>query len=435
MDDPTRKIRLLAEGLGTPSLKAQMAAAGLTGMSDILRQASTAKTLLEQSGLSRTVLDVQAAAKGFDTSSLAANKALRDAISGHSAAAEISRALGSAHTSIVQMAHAAYGPISDMKRMTLYNQDLFESFRLRQQAIESLGIIHPDLSQVSQIAKTIAGIIKPHEQAFAQLDGWKRDLAYRMGTISSAWALADDLEFSGMAFGELTRLGATVRFDAPFSEVTDEYVIDELGHLVVVDDNADEETRETAYSDAGRNPDLIAFPRPAYGGVLIAAGFTFSVPAAAPPVAIANSDDSAAFDPEFYAALTHLEQHLRQFVQRQLAALEGGAWLRRRVPGEMLRNWKLRQAEDEAAGRPVYDPIHYANFMDLADIICAGNNWRDAFKPFFENSEGVRVALMRLHPMRNNTAHSRPRTHTDMLYLAAEAHRLLRAIRIIGSGG
>lgn len=430
MDDPTRKIRLLAEGLGTPSLKTHMAAAGLLSASDVLREANAAKSLLSQAGLPRSILDMQAAAQGLDGSSFAASKALREAFSGYTAAAHASRALGSVHASIAQMAHAVYGPLGDMKRMTLYNQELFESFRLRQQAIDSFGIIHPDFSQVSQIAKTIAGIIRPHEQAFAQLDGWKRDLADRMGRISSAWALADDLEFSGMAFGELTRLGSTIRYDAPFSEATDEYVIDELGQLVTVDDDADEEAREIAYSEAGRNPDLIAFPRPVYGGVLIAAGFTFDVPAAPAPVAIANGDDSAKFDPEFYAALTHLEQHLRQFVQSRLAALDS-AWLRRRVPGDMLRDWKLRQSEDEAAGRPVYEPIQYANFMDLADIICARNNWNETFQAAFQKSDALRVSLMRLHPMRNNTAHSRPRTQTDMLYFTTEAHRLLRAMGVI----
>jgi len=432
MDDPTRKLRLISQGLGLSDSKTLMAAAGLSDMSEIMRHAAGVKSALEQAGLSKSVLEIHAAARG-EGSAFHAAQAVRNVYSRHALPFEAARALGSAYSSVLQVAEFARGPLSEVKQAALYNQDLFESFRARQQFMESFTIIRPNLDQVSQVAEMIAGIVKPHAHAFDQIGGWQRHLADRMGTIPSAWALADDLEFSGMAFGELTRLGATIGYDAPFSEEANEYVIEELGQLVEIDDEADEDTRERAYSAAGRNPDLVAFPRPAYGGVLIAAGFSFGVPAAPRPVAIANSDDSAEFDPEFYAALTHLEQHLRQFVQQQLTVLEGGAWLRRRVPGDMVRDWKLRQAEDEAAGRPVYEPIHYANFMDLADIICAGNNWREAFKPFFENGDAVRVALTRLHPMRKNTAHARPRTHTDMLYLAAEAHRLLRAMGILVS--
>lgn len=441
MDDPTRKLKTISQGLSLSDLKAAAglsgladlkAAAGLSGVSEIIRHANGAKSILERAGLPRSVPEVYAAAQGLDNSTLAATKALRDAYSGHTAATDISRALGNAHTSIAQMAQVAYGPLSDMKRLTLYNQELFESFRLRQQVIESFGIIHPDLSQVSQIAKTIAGIIKPHGEAFAQLDGWKRNLADRMGMISSAWVLADNLEFSGMAFGELTRLGSTIHFDAPFSEETDEYVIDELGQLVVMDDDADEETRETAYSEAGRNPDLVAFPQPAYGGVLVAAGFSLIIPEAPTPMAVANDDPSAEFDPSFWSALIHLEQHIRMFIKAQLFALDGAAWVRRRVPLNVRNEWKDRQDLDRSMNRPVYEPIQYAHFTELADIICETANWRDAFEPIFGYREGLRVSLMRLSPMRNGNAHARPRTRTDMLYFATEAHRLLRAIGVIG---
>lgn len=434
-------------GVGS-DLKRQMDLLGLSGTAEILRQAQglsiASEALRHAQGLTgphdaitRGLLphstsafeEARRAAEGiagYDT-----GRALRDAYPSV-ASIEAGHVLGSAYASMLQAANAVLDPLTDLKKAGLYNQELFEAFRARQQLIDSYGVVQPDIGQLSEVAATVAGIIRPYGQSIDAVGGWKRDLVDRMGVIPSAWALASDLEYSGMAFGELTRLGAVIQYDDPFSEETDEYVIEELGQLVAVDADADEDAREGAYSRAGRNPDLVAFPRPAYGGVLLAAGFSYRVPVAPVPVAIANGDGSAEFDPEFYAALTHLEQHIRQFVQAQLMKLEGAAWLRRRVPDSLRTAWKTRQEEDRTLGRPVYQPIHYANFMDLADIICATNNWTQAFVAFFGNRDAVRVSLLRLFPLRNGTAHARPRTQTDMLYLAAEADRLLRAIGIVG---
>jgi hypothetical protein len=439
MDEEERRRRLLEQAMGVGSdLKRHMDLLGLSGISEILRQAQGLSVASETvrhaqdltgaySAVTRGLLPHSTSA--FDEARRAAegiagydkDRALKDAYLS-AASIETGHVLGSTYRSMLQATNAVLDPLTDLKKASLYNQELYEAFRARQQLINSYGVVQPNIGQLSEVAATVAGIIRPYGQSMDAVGGWKRDLVDRMGVIPSAWALASDLEFSGMAFGELTRLGAVIRYDGPFSEETDEYVIEELGQLVAVDADADEDAREGAYS----------VPRPAYGGVLSAAGFSYRVPAAPVPVAVANGDGSAEFDPEFYAALTHLEQHVRRFVQTELMKLEGTAWLRRRVPEKLRTAWKDRQEEDRAGGRPVYEPIHYANFMDLADIICQTNNWSQAFVMHFKNPEAVRVSLLRLFPMRNGTAHARPRTQTDMLYLAAEADRLLRAIGIIG---
>jgi hypothetical protein len=94
------------------------------------------------------------------------------------------------------------------------------------------------------------------------------------------------------------------------------------------------------------------------------------------------------------------------------------------------KQWDERQEEDRQLHRPVYGPIHYADFMDLANVITQRNNWREAFAPIFENADELRMSLHRLHPVRKAIAHSRPLCRADVLTLVAEATRLLKALGI-----
>ena len=136
------------------------------------------------------------------------------------------------------------------------------------------------------------------------------------------------------------------------------------------------------------------------------------------PQAIEAADPDAVYNFKHAALLTTVEQHLRQLVEQKLRALDGPSWVKRRVSEPVRRKWVERQDEDRQLRRPVYDPIHYADFMDLADVITQGNNWRDGFAAIFGNADDLRRSLSRLHPVRKAIAHSRPLCRADVLYLS-----------------
>ncbi len=146
------------------------------------------------------------------------------------------------------------------------------------------------------------------------------------------------------------------------------------------------------------------------------------------PQAIESSDPDAYFDPVFWDILTQVEQYLRSTIEKCLTKLSGSRWIKQRVPCDMRERWKQRQEEERSAGRPVYDLIQYADFMDLVSIIIKSDNWRDVFESIFKNKNEIQISLERLHPIRKSIAHSRPLTNFDILTLANEASRIFRAL-------
>lgn len=145
------------------------------------------------------------------------------------------------------------------------------------------------------------------------------------------------------------------------------------------------------------------------------------------PQAVESSDD-ACFDPVFWNILTQVEQYLRSTIEKCLTELSGSRWIKQRVPCDMRRRWEQRQEEERSAGRPIYNLIQYADFMDLVSIIIRSDNWKDVFKSIFKNKNEIQISLERLHPIRKSIAHSRPLTKFDILTLANEASRIFRAL-------
>lgn len=146
------------------------------------------------------------------------------------------------------------------------------------------------------------------------------------------------------------------------------------------------------------------------------------------PQAIEAADPDAVYDSNHATLLSVLEQELRHLVEEKLRLIEGASWVKRRVSEPVRKQWAERQEEDRQSERPVYGLIHYADFMDLSDVITQSNNWREAFAIIFKNSEDLRVSLRRLHPVRKAIAHSRPLCRADVLLLVAEATGILKAL-------
>ncbi|MEJ7928247.1 Swt1 family HEPN domain-containing protein [Sphingobium sp. AN641] len=288
----------------------------------------------------------------------------------------------------------------------------------------------PPRDDIFLIAQRAAEMVEPHRR-FLERVTWRDDLAQRMASIGTSWAMPDSIAHSGFAFGALSKLSDVVHFDAPFAPTTRDFVEAEFGAVVVVKDDADSAEREERYDEAGRDAALVAFPAEEYPSVLTGAGFGLVIPPPPAPQPIENIDGQAIYSDEHHATLRAVEVHMRQFVSSQLMTVVGTKWVKQRVPGDMRQRWEEKRDIARASGQPVYELIHYADFNDLAQIITMKNNWEGLFEPVFGDKEGVQVSLRRLSPLRNNDAHQRPFCRTDILYLVAEATRLMRSIGIL----
>lgn len=300
---------------------------------------------------------------------------------------------------------------------------------IRQTVIAVQPTVLPAASAAQQLAREIASAVAPYEGAFREFAMWQKSLAERMTLIRSSWALEAHIDVSVLGFARLSRLSDAAHTPVPFSEPVSELISDELG-----DGRFDEEEvapleRDAEAVEGGLHPELIAFAPNAYSEVTYSAGFRFSMISIEPPRAIEAEDPSAVYDPMHWKILMTLENALRKLVETEMQKLEGHAWLKRRVSGGMRERWEGRQAEERDAGRPVYDLIYHADFMDLADVICQGNNW-PSFAPIFRRKEDFRVSLERLHPIRKAISHGRPLGRAAVLTLVSEATRVLQALKV-----
>ena len=276
----------------------------------------------------------------------------------------------------------------------------------------------------------VARRVEPFRAAFASVSAWEASLTARIAELKKPWALPDHLDQSMMGFARLSRLSDAVHTAEPYSRPVRELVASELG---VVESDQDEDTpirRDENAVKAGLNPELIAFQPAAYSEVVVMAGFEVHFPPAPVPQAVESPDPGVGFDPMYGKILTELEQQLRHVVEKCLSGLDGPDWIMHRVPEGVRKRWLNRQSQERQAGRAVFAPIQYADFMDLAKIMGREDNWHEAFALIFQNREDFLVSLRKLHPIRRAIAHSRPLGNSDVLTLFNEATRIFRALKI-----
>jgi hypothetical protein len=286
----------------------------------------------------------------------------------------------------------------------------------------------PSMDAILSLSAQLARTIEPYQSATASPAAWEANLAGRMAGLEVPWAISGHLSQSMTGFARLARLSEAVHMPPPYAEDICEFVNSEFGSVVDSSEDSSPIARDAAAIDAGLNPVLIAFPNANYSRVVFSAGFEFSFSRVPPPQPIESGATNAVFDPNHSILLTLIEQRLRQLVEERLSRISGANWIKQRVSAAVSRRWTDRQSEDRDAGRPIYSPIQYADFMDLVDIIGQANNWRDAFEPVFRNRDDFVVSLRRLHPIRKALAHSRPVGRADTLTLVSEATRLLGAL-------
>ncbi len=309
---------------------------------------------------------------------------------------------------------------------------LTEAQRQATMCAKTLGSLtapyRPAIRQIEAFSAELPRAIDPYRAVIASVTQWERSLVARMEALKTSWVLPDRFEQSIIGFARLSRLSDAVHTKKPYSTPVAELVASELGDSIetLPEDSASE--RDEAALRAGLNSELISFPSETYSEVVLAAGFNFRIPRMPAPQAVESADSGAVLNPNHREVIAEVELSLRDIVEKKLSKLSGQSWIKNRVSQPMRKRWEERQEEDRSAGRPVYSPVQYADFMDLADIIGQSNNWKEAFEPIFKNKDDFIVSLRRLHPVRKAIAHSRPLSRVDILTLVNESTRIFAAL-------
>lgn len=304
---------------------------------------------------------------------------------------------------------------------------LIESNLVRIASVVDQAII-PRANALQAIAANAANAIQPVHEHLMRLD-WQSSLIERMEAVSTPWAMEDHLGVSVVGFARIARLRDASTAAASFDAPTNELFSEELGQPVEFDEDSEPEERDAAAMDAGMNPEVVAFPRPAYPTVLLSAGFELCVETIS-VVQSENADPSGIFDPQHATLLQQVEHHLRTLVVTELQKLVGEKWLLSRVPGPTKKRWEERKQKDHDVRGDSYPLIFYADFMDLSEVICMKNNWSEAFGHMFVSKQDFQISLQRLSPVRNAISHNRPLVRSDQLILFSEANRILTALGI-----
>lgn len=288
--------------------------------------------------------------------------------------------------------------------------------------------IVPLADQIQSFSLAAAQAVDPLQEHFRRMQVWQTSLADRMALLQDPWAFEDHLGVSIVGFARIARLHDVSSGAEPFDPAGRDVFAEELGEPVAFDGDQSPEDRETAQIDAGLNAEVIAFPQDAYPHVLVSAGFELRIEAVAP--IRTDGGEVGQYDPQHASLLGQIENRLRVVIETELQRIEGEAWLRRRVHGDVRKKWQDRKSADHEQRGDSFPLLYYSDFMELMHIICEGRNWREAFQQFFVSKQDFQVSMQRLAPVRNTIGHNRPLVRTDQLILFAEGSRILRALGV-----
>lgn len=285
----------------------------------------------------------------------------------------------------------------------------------------------PDLANTTEMTRALSESLQPFQ---SDVSGWSKRLQEQISLLREPWALAGIESVSVAGFARISNLSSYAHLQSPFGVEAAAYYRDQL--FTPDDELAGEPAeKDDAAVEAGLNPELIAFYPSEYSHVLTAAGFSVSFSRVRVPVSEGRENRGEAYNPAHDALLKQVEILLRQLIEQSLRSLSGDAWIKQRVPGQMKKKWsETHKYEHEKTGNS-YDLIQYADFMDLADLICQTNNWNEAFSHLFVSREDFRISMARLHPIRKSLAHARPLARSEVLLLVSEASRILTVLRSV----
>ncbi len=288
--------------------------------------------------------------------------------------------------------------------------------------------VNPLADQLQSFSVAAAAAVHPLLEHFQHMEAWQTSLAERMGQLQAPWAIEDHLGVSVVGFARIARLHDISSGAEPFDPAGQEVFSEELGEPVAFDENQSSEDRETAQIEAGLNAEVVAFPQDVYPQVLFSAGFELRFAGVAPVKT--DGGEIGDYDPQHARLLGEIENRLRAVIEAELRQIEGEAWYRRRIHGDLRKKWQDRKTADHEKRGDSFPHLYYADFMELMHIICEGRNWKEAFERFFISKQDFQVSMQRLAPVRNTIGHNRPLVRTDQLILLAEGTRILRALGV-----
>ena len=193
--------------------------------------------------------------------------------------------------------------------------------------------------------------------------------------------------------------------------------------------------RTLFYDELGLNPDLTAFPNEAFEQIIADTGLsTLDIPLSENHYRFSSPKETEEEGFErtnrAHKLLMRLESLLRNYIAERMAEAFGANWMRQRIPGNILSDWKTkRQLASREDGRE-FPLIAYSDFSDYMQIIVRKDNWNDIFGTDFKYKSSVEESFRRLYPIRLATMHSRIITQDDELYLFVEMKRILKAIGV-----
>jgi hypothetical protein len=262
-----------------------------------------------------------------------------------------------------------------------------------------------------------------------------KDLRDRILGISQPWAVAG-LESASLSaavgLGELAHLNRSLPAFGFERVALAEREFGSFDNVFVEAETAEtEEAGEAIYTDAGRNPALVAFPSESYDDVLRATGWAYTLPVPDTIRADGTVVPNVTFDPHDSYLVTMIESHLRVLIIKTLMAA-GGVNALKSSFGERLKKWEANRADYVAGGGEELHVVYSSNLMELHDIVINGTFWKSSFQSIFGNKEVFSVTMREIHAIRLQTAHSKPLTNTARLYLSAASLKLFHALKLNG---
>ena len=291
-----------------------------------------------------------------------------------------------------------------------------------------IDIRTPVIPILDQFDEMIRAIIKPFEKIQADMEKTHKDIREQAERLVNPWALSGMEALSVSGFTKLSCLSNFAHSNSPFEGKPASYYRDQLYVSEKGLEGRPEEKDELAVQ-FGLNPELIAFYPLEYSQVLIEAGFSISFDHVTVPKSEGAENGGKAYSPVHDAVLKQVEIMLRQLIEKKLYAISGTNWIEEHVPQHIVKKWnKIRQNAQKSSGK-CFSLILYADFMDLTLIICDERNWDNVFGTVFSSKDDFYVSMTRLHPIRNDIAHSRPLARSEVLVLVAESSRILTVLR------
>lgn len=123
-----------------------------------------------------------------------------------------------------------------------------------------------------------------------------------------------------------------------------------------------------------------------------------------------------------FEMIEDLEDALRKLVTQKLGEISKD-WMQTRLPPGMLKEWKKREDadQDKVPKPPTMPLINRSHLGELKDIILRKDNWKEKFKPIFNDEKLLESQIKLLVPIRNQIMHA------NRDYLTNKQHKTLEA--------